>query len=229
MQTIELNTPLPPHAETRFGTTANALPEIDSNIKMLVERLGPIAYMRQVHGDKIAYASAPGAYEETDALFTDRPDLWLAVSTADCLPVLISSPRAVAAIHAGWRGLELELVSNTAQLLMEEFNLDPTDLFVSIGPCIRQVHYEVEPKFMEIFDSRFFRPGKKRGHLLLDLPGVATSQLRALDIPLENINDTGVDTYSDKRFFSYRRSRHEGLVHNVQPSLIRRRGVVISQ
>jgi len=223
MQTIKADTPLP-HAEHAFGTREGAFATVEENIRQLTERLGPIAHMRQVHGDKLSYASGPGVYEETDAIFTDRPDLWLAVSTADCVPVLLSSPDAVAAIHAGWRGLQKELIRKTIQTMTEEFHLEPSQIFMHIGPCIRQVNYEVEANFMEYFDGKFFAPSKRPNHLLLDLAAVANDQAREEGIPTENIYDTRINTYAEHtKFFSYRASKEFGDPHNVQLNLVSRK------
>lgn len=220
MQTLEPTTPLP-HANHLFGTRNNAGDNIGDSIRMLVESIGPVAYMRQVHSSKLTYAPGPGIYEETDALYTDRPGLWLAVSTADCLPVLISSPRVVAAVHAGWRGLHGGILENTVETLLREYNLDPASLFVTIGPCIRQNDYEVEDTFKDYFDEKFFAPSGHSGHALLNLPGVAKQLLRNEGIPSDNIFDSGHDTFREKNlFFSYRRSKKLAEPHNVQPSLI---------
>lgn len=213
----------PPHADVHFGTTQNAQEKIDNNIRLLAEKLGPVAYMRQVHGTTLKYASKPGVYEEADALFTDRPDIWLAVSTADCLPVLISTPEAVAAIHAGWRGLRQGIVSHTIEKLMDEFSLDPSKIFISIGPCIRQHNYEVSGDFTQYFEEHFFSPSERKGCLMLDLPAVAIHQAKEAGALAMNISDAGIDTFSDKRFFSCRRSKQLGEKSNVQPSLIRRK------
>ncbi len=224
MLTIDdLTKPSAPHAEYQFGTTEGAKPSIEDNIPMLVDKLGPIAYMRQVHGSKLQYAAKPGIYEETDALFTDRPDIWLAVNTADCLPILISSPEAIAVVHAGWRGLQKELLPKTLLMIMEEFAQDPTKVFLSVGPCIRQYNYEVEESFATIFDDKFFKPSTKKGHLLMDLPAIARQQAKDVGVLDLNIFDCGIDTFSDKRFFSYRRSKKSGEAKQVQPSLIRRK------
>lgn len=224
METIEhLTTPPAPHAELQFGTVENAQPTTEENMRLLAEKLGPIAYMRQVHGDNIRYAAKPGVYEEADALFTDRQDIWLAVSTADCLPLLVSSPDAVAAIHAGWRGLRQGIVEKTIHKLREEFAMDVDKLFLSVGPCIRQNNYEVSDDFTAYFDEKFFRPSERKNHLKLDLPAVARQQAIQAGMLEMNIFDSDVDTYADKRFFSYRRSKKEGHDVNVQPSLIRRK------
>lgn len=222
-----LLTPPPPHGEIAFGTAVDAQPGIDNNLRLLTEKLGPIASMRQVHGDTIHYAPRPGIYQEADAIFTDHPELWLAVTTADCLPVLISSPHAVAAVHAGWRGLQKNIIGKTLGIMIDEFNLDPAKVFLSIGPCIRQHNYEVDENFTEYFDEKFFRPSVNKGHLMLDLTGIARMQAREAGLSELNVVDCGVDTYSDKRFFSYRRSCQAGEAKNVQPSLIRRKDAAL--
>ena len=223
MQTIDqLTTPPAPHAEFQFGTAENAQPTSEENMRLLAEKLGPIAYMRQVHGANVRYASGPGVYEEADAIFTDRQDIWLAVSTADCLPLLISTPDAVAAVHAGWRGLRQGIVTKTLEKLFEEFGTDPGQVFISVGPCIRQQNYEVCEEFREYFDARFFKTAESKGKLMLDLPAVARQQALEAGVLGMNIFDSGVDTFSDKRFFSYRRCKKQGEKVNVQPSLIRR-------
>lgn len=222
MKTIEATTPLP-HAEHAFGTREGAFNTVEDNVRQLTERYGPIAYMRQIHGTKLAYASKPGVYEETDALYTDRTDLSLAVSTADCVPVLLSSPRAVAVVHNGWRGLAGGLLPQTIRTLCEEFDMAPAHIFMHIGPCIRQENYEVEDHFTEDFAEQFFKPAKKKGHLLLDLVGVAIEQARDEGIPTENIYDSGFNTFTENQFFSYRRSKMEGEDKNVQLSIVSRK------
>ncbi len=212
----------PPHGEYAFGTALDAKDDIETNLRLLTEKLGPIAQMRQVHGDTIQYASKPGVYQEADAIFTDHPELWLAVKTADCLPVLITTPYAVAAVHAGWRGLQKNIIGKTLNLMIDEFNLDPTKVFATIGPHIRQHNYEVDDNFTNYFDDKFFRPSKNEGHLMLDLGAVARQQIREAGLTDLSITDCGVDTYSDERFFSYRRLSQKGLPINVQPSLIKR-------
>lgn len=209
-----------PHAVHAFGTREEAMPEVEQNIRLLTERLGPIAHMRQIHTDRIAYAARAGIYEECDALYTDRSDLWLAVKTADCVPILISSPQAVAVVHAGWRGLQMGLVAKTVHLLRQEFNLDAIDIFAHIGPCIRAHNYEVEADVAQHFPAKYVSPGRKKGKFMLDLAAVAARQLRDCDVPDLNIYDLNLCTYDQpSRFFSYRRDKKAG--HDVQLSLVK--------
>lgn len=209
MKTFEANQALP-FAQHAFGTKVDAHKDMEQNIRLLTERLGPIAHMRQVHGDRIAYAARGGLYEECDALYTDRGDLWLAVKSADTVPILISCGQAVAAVHAGWRGLQQNIVGKTVELLVREFNLDPIDLFVHIGPCIRQYNYEVEDEVAAHFPDKYSVEAQKRGHRYLDLAGVVINQLNEYNVPDLNVYDTGLCTFDKAdRFYSHRRGKQE--------------------
>jgi YfiH family protein len=225
MRLLELDQILQ-HAEHAFGTINESEKNTDPDelIRAYTEILGPIAHMRQVHGSRIVYTNDPGCIEEADAIYTDNPDLWLAVKTADCVPVLISTPHAVAAVHCGWRGLEAEILPQTIKVLMDEYNISAADVFIHIGPCISQSMYEVEEHYKKIFDEKFFKPAGKKGYTLMDLSGIVTAQAREMDVPKSHIIDSGLCTYQDKDLFhSYRRSKKEGDEgYNVQCSLVKR-------
>lgn len=213
-----------PYAEHAFGTKAGTGENLDATIRYYTEKLGPIAHMRQVHGNRISYVSTPGVYEECDAVYTDHADLWLAVKTADCVPVLISTPSAVAALHCGWRGLQSGLISKMVNLLEEEFNVTPTEMFVAIGPHISQEIYEVDNTFLEDFDEKFFRPSKTQGKVLMDLAGIAKQQAKDMGINDLNILDRDMCTFKNKEtFHSYRRAKQQNEDgYAVQLSLIAR-------
>ena len=82
-----------------------------------------LALSKQVHGDQILRVSAPGLVEGFDALVTDQPGVLLAVSVADCTPILVFDPKnkAVAAIHAGWRGTAAGIVTKTLHYMAAQF------------------------------------------------------------------------------------------------------------
>lgn len=206
-----------PGAQYIFGTRA------EGNIGALTERLGPVAHMQQVHGNRVSYATGSGLYEDCDALYTDHDNLWLAVKTADCAPVLISSPVAVAAVHAGWRGLQAEIIPHTIQVLCDEFGQTPEDLHMALGPCLTQKHFEVESTFRDYFDvphaERFFTANRP-GHVLMDFPGLIRAQALAagiLDIHFHGLNRCTFD--EGTTFHSYRRDKQEA---GRQISLIRK-------
>lgn len=194
-----------PYAQHIFGTRSGG------TIGAATERLGPIAHMHQVHGNRIAYADEAGQYEDCDAIFTDQPNLWLAVKTADCAPILISSPHAVAAVHLGWRSTQAGLLAITIETLCRDFAQTPEDLHIALGPCLTQPHFEVETNFIEYFTvpnpKRFFSP-TRNGHANMDLKGIIRAQaLQAgiLDIHMHTLPNC---TYAEEQtFHSYRRDK----------------------
>ena len=212
------------HAQHVFGTKGEASPHCaEDTVRTYTERLGGIAHMRQVHGDHVAFAHGPGVYEEADAIYTDHRDLWIAVKTADCVPVLVSSPYGVGAAHCGWRGLQNGLLHKLLDKMATEFNLTSSDLFIHIGPCIRQRNYEVDESFLLDFDEKHFFESENSGKLMMDCAGIARSQAMNFGFLDLNIHDSGLCTYErDDLFNSYRRSQQKREQHNVQLSLVRR-------
>jgi len=119
-----------------------------------------LATVRQVHSDKVLIADRSGVLGEGDALISNQPGITLSVRTADCLPILMADThnRAVAAVHAGWRGTLLEIVPKTIQAMEEQFRTRPEDLVIAIGPgighCCFEVGPEVATRFSKIFPER---------------------------------------------------------------------------
>lgn len=210
-----------PCADIYLGSTDDARENYDKTIATLAERLGPVAAMRQVHSDKVKFVPSAGFYPECDAIYSDEPNLWLAVSTADCVPILLWSKYCVAAIHGGWRGLADDIIKKTARQLQQSFGTDASDLNMYIGPCIQQSHYEVPADFTNRFPASCFTDSTKANHLLLDLPKAATQQAQQAGILLENITDCGINTYTNTKLYSYRRHKKEQTPFAVQPTLIR--------
>lgn len=194
-----------PYSQHIFGTRSGG------TIGAATERLGPIAHMHQVHGNRMVYAETAGQYEDCDAIFTDQPNLWLAVKTADCTPVLISSPHAVAAVHLGWRSTQADLLQIAVETLCRDFAQSPEDLHLALGPALSQPHFEVETQFINYFNipnpQRFFSPSRE-GHVLMDLGGIIRAQARQagiLDIHTHTLNHC---TYAEpETFHSYRRDK----------------------
>ena len=110
-----------------------------------------VARLRQVHrADVVTYkkgGAGPGAaaIPQADIVVSDDPRLALAVQTADCLPVLLVDRRtgAVAAAHAGWRGLAARVPIVTVAGMAHEFGSNPSDVLAAIGPAIGSCCYEV--------------------------------------------------------------------------------------
>lgn len=153
---------------------------------------------------------------KADAVATATPGIAVAVTIADCGPVLFADPvaRVVGAAHAGWKGAVGGVLDATLAR-MEELGARRANIVAAIGPLIRQPSYEVGPDFiatltgLDASNDRFLIPAARPDHALFDLPGYIAARLTALGVG--TIDDLGLDTYADEaRFFSYRRATHRG-------------------
>src|SRR5690242_17835192 len=172
--------------------------------------------LHQVHSPDAVVASGPwnGARPKADAIITRTEGLAIGVTTADCGPILLVDPgaRVIGATHAGWKGALTGIVESTVDA-MEKLGADRSGIVAAIGPLIRQPSYEVGGEFVERFldadaeNAVFFIPSEREGHAMFDLAGLIRMRLENAGVLM--IDDVGVDTYSDERFYSYRRSVHQ--------------------
>jgi len=170
----------------------------------------------QIHSPDVAVAEAPwdnASRPRVDAIVTRVPGLAIGVTAADCGPVLFADPgsRVIGAAHAGWKGALSGVLESTIAA-MEKLGAARGTMVAAIGPLIRRASYEVGAEFVERFiegdaqNGRFFIPAARSGHAMFDLGGFIRMRLEGAGIPL--IDDLGIDTYADERFYSYRRSVH---------------------
>jgi hypothetical protein len=168
--------------------------------------------LRQVHSDRVWNAHDLNDRErEGDALITDEPRRSIGVRTADCVPILLLDVRrrAVAAVHAGWRGTASQIVKRAIEKMAAEFGTLPADLRAALGPCIRECCYEVcwdvASQFAPLFPEWAAAPGKRH----LNLPEANGRHLQAAGVPAEGIFDCGLCTNClPRHFFSFRREPH---------------------
>ena len=204
------------------GVGSNDSPEkVAENRARMAQNLGvaPENFLTcyQIHSPEVVVAEKPWASSDrprADAIVTRVPGLAIGVSTADCGPVLLADPQAgvIGAAHAGWRGAFTGVIESTVAA-MEKLGAKRDRIVAAAGPMIRQPSYEVGQDMIDRFVAiepntiRFFKPGKRAGHSMFDLPGYVASRLRRAKI--EQIEDLGHDTYADPaQFYSYRRSTH---------------------
>jgi hypothetical protein len=170
----------------------------------------------QVHSPDVVVATAPwdgGARPKADAIVTSTEGLAIGVTAADCGPILLVDPsaRVIGAAHAGWKGALTGVLESTVDA-MEKLGADRSGIVAAIGPMIRQNSYEVGSEFVERFleadaeHAMFFLPAERDRHAMFDLAGFIRMRLENAGVLM--IDDTGVDTYTDERFYSYRRSVH---------------------
>ncbi|HEV1996300.1 MAG TPA: peptidoglycan editing factor PgeF [Candidatus Acidoferrum sp.] len=114
--------------------------------------------LKQIHSDVIhLFDAAPAQPCQGDASSTNRPGLLLGVQTADCVPILLVDPqkRAIAAVHAGWRGTLQRIVVKAIGQMQMQFKSKPADLLAAIGPAIGGCCYEVGTEVAIQFQSQF--------------------------------------------------------------------------
>jgi polyphenol oxidase len=114
--------------------------------------------LKQFHSDVVCdFSSAPHEPRNGDASITNTPNLLLGIQTADCVPILLLDPkkRAVAAVHAGWRGTLQRIVEKAIGRMKMEFKTAPSDLLAAVGPAIGGCCYEVGTEVAAAFHSQF--------------------------------------------------------------------------
>lgn len=172
----------------------------------------------QVHSADVEVVTGawPGDWPKADAMVTTAHGVALAVSSADCGPILFADSEAgvIGAAHSGWKGAFGGVVASTVTA-MEKLGARRERILAVLGPTISAAAYEVGPEFVERFKAenrtyaRFFTPSQRAAHAMFDLP--AFIGLRAQEAGIGRFVDLGLCTYSDEaRFFSYRRTTHRG-------------------
>ncbi|MBN9684292.1 MULTISPECIES: peptidoglycan editing factor PgeF [unclassified Corallococcus] len=208
-----------PYASLNLGfSVGDERPRVEENHRRLARaagaQVGALCRVSQVHGDTVLEARGEAddvlrpTLGEADALWTQGEGSWVAVGTADCVPVLIVDPREkrVAAVHSGWKGTDLEISARTVEALVARGSR-PEDLLAAVGPCIQACCYEVSPELGDRFRARFgpdvVRAGGKP-HLDLSL-AVKSSLLKA-GLKPAHVDVLQACTACDPdRFFSHRR------------------------
>jgi hypothetical protein len=171
--------------------------------------IGQLATAKQIHSERVLRVESAGPQGEGDALISNLPGIGLTIRTADCLPILIADPRtrAVAAVHAGWRGVVSEIASKTIHTMCQEFDSKPQDLIVAIGPGIGPCCFEVGPEVTVQF-APYFPEMHLSGRAKIDLIETTCRQLRRNGVSRGQISTSGLCSYCNRELFeSYRRDR----------------------
>jgi len=161
-----------------------------------------IAQSHQVHEARVrrivSEADLQAPPSDYDAQATTLADVACVVRTADCVPVALVAPEAVAVVHAGWRGLALGVLQAAVAELRE---LGATEVRAAIGPAARVCCYEVGDDVHDTFAG--FGPGARRGSHA-DLAFIARESLEQAGVT--EIHDTGLCTIcAPELLWSFRR------------------------
>lgn len=203
----------PPFDTFNLGDHVDDAPEaVAGNRNCLRQLLGARpAWMSQVHSTDAVHAD-PARLQVADANWSETPGIACAVLTADCLPVLFCDRAGtrVAAAHAGWRGL----AGGVLEATVEALDTPAEQLLAWLGPAIGPDAFEVGPEVRQAFVKQHaiaadaFRPSRNAGRFMADLYQLARIRLAALG--LADVHGGGFCTFSDSRFYSYRRAARTG-------------------
>ncbi|OQW52395.1 MAG: hypothetical protein A4S09_08550 [Proteobacteria bacterium SG_bin7] len=182
-------------------TTWEVLPKLFPNLKF--------ARLKQTHGNTVVQ-SPSDMLLEGDGHWTEKRNVALTIVTADCLPVMILDQHRIGAVHAGWRGIENQVLLKT---LHSGFS---KNLEIFIGPHIQKSSFEVgidvskkliaSTKNLSFFDlKKCVFPHTDPQKRYIDLSYIACAQLKSFGIDEKNIYLSGHDTFTNNDFSSYRR------------------------
>ena len=176
-----------------FGTRLARVPSLYGNL----------AALRQVHSAACVLAAGRrGLLGAGDALLENTPGSVVAVKTADCLPILLVDERrrAVAAVHAGWRGTVAGIARRAVEAMRAQFGSVAGDLHAAIGPGIGQCCYQVGPEVAAHFGLQ--------GRAHVDLVGANRRQLIDAGVTPERIYASNLCTMCRPgEFHSFRRDK----------------------
>jgi len=218
-----------PFDSLHFGTAGHGVDHLAANVRVAATALGVdparLYTVTQVHGREAMVARGTEARREllrckADAVVSTTSSVACGVKVADCVPILLAdrASGAVAAIHSGWQGTELNVVAAGIAALRGELGASgrrgdaagACDLVAAIGPHIEVCCFEVGDDVAErlrrcapSIDVVDHRPGA-RPHV--DLRKIVRAQLEASGLRRDAIDDVRGCTKCDGgRFFSYRR------------------------
>lgn len=173
-----------------------------------------IILMEQVHSDQIKILEENDLKTNrisqpilgVDGLITNVPNIFLAVKTADCIPILLwdETKNVIAALHSGRKGTELNIVGKAVKILVQTYNCNVADIKVELGAAICESCYPVDQK---TFDEFVSITEIEQTFSKLDLKKVVKLKLKESGIPEENIFDQQICTKENSRYFSYRENK----------------------
>jgi YfiH family protein len=209
------------------GDDPAAVAENLRRVRAELGRGGEFARVNQVHGAEVMVIARDNSAERprADGMVTGEAGIMLAVSTADCVPILMRSKRSgvVAALHAGWRGV-IAGIAREGVAAMSSLGARPRDIAAALGPSIGLCCFEVDDELAARFvreiagADRHCRAGRS-GKAYLDLRAVLRDQLIAAGLDPHEIALVGPCTRcASDRFFSRRAAG--GITTGLQMSFI---------
>lgn len=168
-------------------------------------------------------------YEATDGLVTNKNNIILSTTNADCILLLFFDPvkKVIANTHSGWKGTLQRISVETVEKMKKEYKCNPNDIICCICPSIRKCHFEVESDVQQIFYEEFkdlenidniITKTEKQGKWLIDTVEINKIILKQQGLKCENIIDSGICSVCNSDIIhSY---RVEGQSYGLNTALI---------
>ncbi|CDE91145.1 putative uncharacterized protein [Clostridium sp. CAG:389] len=192
-----------------------------------------IVKTNQEHTDNIAIANKKinqdfpdinlEEYSKTDGIVTNRPNLVLSTTNADCILLLFFDPvtKTIANTHSGWKGTLQRISVKTVEKMINEFNSKPEDIICCICPSIRKCHFEVDRDVKEMFENEFkdlninknidiMEKQKDKEKWNIDTVLINRIILEKTGLKAENIIDSGLCSVCNKELIHSFRVEKEG-------------------
>lgn len=209
--------------------TNGSVESIKENFKIIYDYLGntPIEIYSgyQTHSDAVqvvksiedgSYYAAGKYFMETDGLVTDIKNIGLVTRFADCTPILLFDPvkKVHGNVHSGWKGTLKEIGARAVDKMVEEYDSNPQDIQVILGPAIGKDDFEVDIDVMELFKDKFsyhedIISRKNEIKYLIDLREIIIRTLIDKGIEKNKIHSVEESTFSHRRFHSFRRDKED--------------------
>ncbi len=206
----------PPYHELNIALHVGDNPiDVLKNREILAKKfdfyIDNLIYMDQTHSNNIQIINDTftNKIENCDGIITNKPNIPLMVMVADCIPVLLydREKKVIGAVHAGRNGTFKSISKKAVTIMTKEFDSNPKDIVVSLGPSIHSCCYEVGEDLADIakksFGDRYVI--KRAESFFLYLQTLNFAQLKSFGVKEKNIEISSVCTYCDKNYFSYRR------------------------
>jgi len=204
-----------------FGNKNLNLLSLKNNYQIKIKELtiptSQIILAEQVHGNSVhivkeadvGAGNSRDPIQNVDALITKEKNIFLAIKTADCVPILIfdSILEIIAAVHSGREGTRKNIIRETLKILIENFGSDPKNMMIKLGPSICEKYYEVDKNTFNTFVKS---TGIEQQFPFLNIKKVLLHQLMKVGISKNNIENIDICTFENESFFSYRSDRMDG-------------------
>lgn len=165
--------------------------------------------LKQIHSNIVVPATNDSALE-ADAHYTQCPDLHLCIYTADCMPIMMTDGKTIAAVHAGWKGLFSSILTNVVSRCFDQ----PEAVGAFIGPHIHLESFEFGKQDLEKYKENY-KPlidatgsvieSSQKNKVHIDLKTLAEHELKLIGV--KHINHLNINTFKSKKHHSYRRDK----------------------